>query len=163
MKKKTKLLILMSMITLVMQAQEEVFTSNIQTSDAQTISMGLNTGESSIEKIEEPAALPITDHTNTDFEMAATDIEIITLQEKKDLSFSLTTSATSEDESVILSIDEFDGLNYTLTDLDGRILEANSIVSVETPMEFTFLIPSDYFIEVSSNEEILMKFKVVKK
>ena len=156
MKKKTKLLFLLSMITVVIQAQETILTSGVQNSDVQTVTAAFNMKESSLEKIEELPATPIN-------EKASTDIEIITLQKKEDLNFSLTASAISEDESVVLSIDEFDGLNYKLFDLDGRILDAKQIVSFETSVELIYLIPSDYFLEVSSDEEMLKKFKVVKK
>jgi len=156
MKKKTKLLFLLSMITLVIQAQENVFTSDVQNSDAQAVSAAFNMKESSFEKIEDVTATPIN-------EKAIPNIEIETLQKKEDLNFSLTASAISEEESVLLSIDEFDGLKYKLLDLDGRILDAKQIVSFETSVELIYLIPSDYFLEVSSDEEMLKKFKLVKK
>ena len=156
MKKKTKLLILLSMITLVIQAQEEAVTSDRQNSDAQIVSAKLNLEKSSFEKIEEPVTTAINNVDNT-------GIKIETLMKNEDLDFSLIASAISEEESVILSIDKFDGLNYKLLDLDGRILDAKQIVSYETPIELIYLIPSDYFIEVSSDEELLKKFKVSKK
>lgn len=68
-----------------------------------------------------------------------------------------------EEKGFILNIDEFDGLGYRLTDLDGRILEANPIVSVETTIEIVYLISSVYFIEVSSDKEALKTFKIIKK
>lgn len=155
MKKKTKLLILLSMITLVIQAQEDAATSDLKKSDAHIVSAQLNLEKSSLEKIEEPVTTSVK---NMD-----TGIEIETLMKNEDLDFSLIASAISEEESVILSIDKFDGLNYKLLDLDGRILDAKQIVSYETPIELIYLIPSDYFIEVSSDEALLKKFKVIKK
>ena len=156
MKKKTRLLILLSMITLVIQAQEDAVTSDMKNSDVQIVSAQLNLKKSSLEKIEEPVTTPIKNVDNT-------GIKIETLVKNENLDFSLIASAISEEESVILSIDQFDGLNYKLLDLDGRILDAKQIVSYETPIEFVYLIPSDYFIEVSSDVELLKKFKVIKK
>ena len=156
MKKKTKLLILLWMITSVIQAQENAFTSDMQNSDAQIVSAQLSMDESSFEKIEEPVTTPVTNLNNT-------GIKIETLIKNENLDFSLIASAIEEEESVVLSIDKFDGLNYKLLDLDGHILDAKQIVSYETPIEFVYLIPSDYFIEVSSDAELLKKFKVIKK
>lgn len=156
MKKKTKLLILLSMIAMATQAQENVFVSDDRNTEVQTASAALNMTDQSIE-ISEDVIARSNDQRNFP------EIEIETIQKKEDLNFSLTASAISEEESVLLSIDEFDGLKYTLLDLDGRILDAKQIVSFETSVEFVYLIPSDYFLEVSSEEEMLKRFKVVKK
>jgi len=144
------------MTTLVLQAQDKKLTSEIKDSDKEEVAMALNLEITSEINNEEAGALPFIESTSA-------KIIVETLQKKENLDFVLTASAIPEAESVLLSIDQFDGLSYKLYDLDGNILEARQIVSFETPVELIYLIPSDYFIEVSSDEELLKKFKIIKK
>lgn len=156
MKLKVKLLIVLGMISLTLNAQEEVLIKSIQGSEHQLMSSQIEFKDVEFEQAEDKSATEMTESNNSVFQISA-------IHKKEGLKLEMDAIPLEDEESIMLSIDEFDGLNYTLSDLDGRILEANPIVSVETPVEFVYLIPSDYFIEVSTETEVLKKFKVIKK
>lgn len=145
------------MTTMVIYAQDiVVLSSGTAGINNESGPIALNLDLSEVVEFESPSSSSTPESANT-------GLQIETIQKKEDLSFALTASSEPAEESIILSIDEFDGLSYKLSDLDGRILEAKQIVSVETFVEFIYLIPSDYFIEVSSEEGSLKTFKVIKK
>lgn len=156
MKKKTTLLLCLCMLIIALHAQDKIPDSGINGSENNTVSIALNSDDSKREKVHDAKLLPVEKST-------ASNLEIYTVGRKENMDLSMKASALGTEEIVVLDIVEFDGLNYKLTDLDGRILEAKQIVSVETPVEFIYLIPSDYFIEVSSETELLQKFRIVKK
>ncbi len=156
MKKKTKLLLFLCAITGIIYAQDEVFISDSTGIDDNAIAIAFNNEGTAIEKTDNASSSSIV-------EPHSYGLELVTIQDKEGLNFALSAWLEPTEESIILNIDEFDGLGYRLTDLDGRILEANPIVSVETTIEIVYLISSVYFIEVSSDKEALKTFKIIKK
>jgi hypothetical protein len=156
MKKKTTLWLCLCLIMYTLHAQDKVPGSDINDSDNGSVSIALNSDGSPKEKIHDIKPLPPEKSTTS-------GLEIFTIEKKENMDFVLNASSAGNEEFVVLDIVEFDGLSYKLTDLDGRILEAKQIVSVETPVEFIYLIPSEYFIEVSSETELLQKFRIIKK
>jgi hypothetical protein len=65
-------------------------------------------------------------------------------------------------EYVILKTDHFQGLSYTLCDLNGKIISRGGIFSTETEIDFNILEPSTYLLRVDRNETLIRTFKIQK-
>ncbi|MGD2035340.1 MAG: hypothetical protein PVF73_09815, partial [Bacteroidales bacterium] len=115
MKKTITLLLFLCMITWVIHAQKNVPVTGIQEDQNTPDPIALNLEEKVTEGIENPSA-PFTDET------MEPSIVISTVHKTDDMNLVLSASSNTLEERVILNIDEFDGLNYKLTDMDGRIL-----------------------------------------
>ena len=156
MRVKFNLLFFLCMLTIGMLAQDDVHITDEISTETETESMALNLDNTEFENTE-------NSHTSLYSDLNIPDLVVSIIQAKQDLSFAVTASSNQDEENILLVIDEFDGLNYKLTDLDGRILDAMQIVSVETPIEFVHFIPSEYYIEIFSDDELLKTFKVIKR
>jgi hypothetical protein len=67
-------------------------------------------------------------------------------------------------QNVTLLIKEYDltNLNYTLFDIQGRVISNGKVTQNETQIEMTFLQSAQYFLKVSENNKHLKTFKIIK-
>lgn len=63
-----------------------------------------------------------------------------------------------------LSVQEFDltNLQYTLVDLQGKVIVNAKVLQNITPIDLSFLAAANYFLQVTQNNQNLKTFKIIK-
>ncbi|WP_309641030.1 T9SS type A sorting domain-containing protein [Flavobacterium sp.] len=67
-------------------------------------------------------------------------------------------------ESVlVLSVQNFKGLSYEITDVNGRSIQKDTITNVDTSITFESFTSGIYFLAVKNNNQSIKNFKIIKK
>jgi hypothetical protein len=89
-------------------------------------------------------------------------IDVGTRLTAPELTFEINIFPNPADNYLILETDCFEGLNFILYDLDGKMLEKRDILANQTEICTSGLKPSTYFLHVLDNELVLKIFKIIK-
>ncbi|MBP6183141.1 T9SS type A sorting domain-containing protein [Flavobacterium sp.] len=87
---------------------------------------------------------------------------ITAIDELKNTTISIQPNPTSD--FVIIKLDDQNLINaqYTLTDINGKVIQQNKIENKQTSVSFQDLANTTYFIQVSTNNQKAKTFKIIK-
>ena len=87
---------------------------------------------------------------------------ITAIDELKNLSVSIQPNPTSDFAIIKLDDQNLSNAQYTLTDINGKVIQQNKIVNTQTSVSFQDLANATYFIQVITNNQKAKTFKVIK-
>jgi len=87
---------------------------------------------------------------------------ITAIDELKNLSVSIQPNPTSDIAIIKLDDQNLSNAQYTLTDINGKVIQQNKIENIQTSVSFQDLANATYFIQVTTNNQKAKTFKVIK-
>jgi len=87
---------------------------------------------------------------------------ITAIDELKNLSVSIQPNPTSDFAIIKLDDQNLSNAQYTLTDINGKVIQQNKIENIQTSVSFQDLANATYFIQVITNNQKAKTFKVIK-
>lgn len=78
------------------------------------------------------------------------------------LHFDLTAYPNPTQDYVILETDHFEGLNYQLCNLEGKLINQNTLTTNQTEIDFSSLEPSLFFLRIYEGTKVIQTFKIIK-
>jgi hypothetical protein len=93
------------------------------------------------------------------------EISIITgIRKAKDISLNFSAYPNPTTDFLILKIEnyKYTDLTYSLYDLGGKLIENRKIISDETQVEMSRLIPAVYFLKLINDSKEVKTFKIIK-
>ena len=93
------------------------------------------------------------------------EISVVTgIEEALGISLEIMVYPNPTTEFITLKIENHEVLNlrYQLYDINGSLLQDNKIVSNETSIVMSSLVPATYFLKVTDNKKIVKTFKIIK-
>lgn len=89
---------------------------------------------------------------------------VIAIEKAKGIMLSVSAYPNPATDYLTLRIDEFDitNLSYQLYDINGKLLQHEKIISNQTIIVMSNLLPSSYFVKVSQGKKVVKTFKIVK-
>ena len=89
---------------------------------------------------------------------------ITTIEQSSELKFDVLAYPNPTSDFVNLKIQDskVDNLQYTLTDINGKVLQINNFSSSNQQIDFSKFAIGSYFILVSQNKHLIKSFKIVK-
>lgn len=93
------------------------------------------------------------------------EISVVTsIEEAEGIMLSITAYPNPTNDYLTLRIDEFDisNLLYELYDMNGKILQIETIVSIQTIIVMSNFVPANYFLKVIQGNKEVKTFKIIK-
>jgi hypothetical protein len=91
--------------------------------------------------------------------------EVSGLEEANDINLSVSVYPNPTTDYLTLRIDEFEisNLSFQLYDISGRLLQSEKIISNQTSIVMSNLVPATYFVKVIQGCKEVKTFKIIKK
>ena len=96
----------------------------------------------------------------------AYEISVVTeIEEATGINLSVKAYPNPTANYLTLSVEEFDisNLSYQLYDMQGKLLQKETITSNQTSIDMNNLVPASYFVKVTQNNTEVKTFKIIKK
>jgi len=87
---------------------------------------------------------------------------ITAIEDLKNTSVSIQPNPTSDFAIIKLDDQNISNAQYTLTDINGKVIQQNKIENIQTSVSFQDLANATYFIQVITNNQKAKTFKVIK-
>jgi len=87
---------------------------------------------------------------------------ITAIEDLKNLNVSIQPNPTSDFAIIKLDDQNISNAQYTLTDINGKVIQQNKIENIQTSVSFQDLANATYFIQVITNNQKAKTFKVIK-
>ena len=87
---------------------------------------------------------------------------ITAIDELKNTTISIQPNPTSDFAIIKLDDQNLFNAQYTLTDINGKVIQQNKIENKQTSVSFQDLANATYFIQVSTNNQKAKTFKIIK-
>jgi hypothetical protein len=87
---------------------------------------------------------------------------ITAIDDLKNTTVSIQPNPTSDFAIINLDDKYFSNAQYTLTDINGKVIQQNKIENMQTSVSFQDLANATYFIQVTTNNQKTKTFKVIK-
>ena len=87
---------------------------------------------------------------------------ITAIDDLKGMSVSIQPNPTSDFAIINLDDQNISKAQYTLTDLNGKVIQQNKIVNKQTSVSFQELANATYFVQVLTNNQKAKTFKIIK-
>lgn len=87
---------------------------------------------------------------------------ITAIEDLKNLNVTIQPNPTSDFAIIKLDDHNLSNAQYTLTDINGKIIQQNKIENQQTSISFQHLANATYFIQVITNNQKTKTFKVIK-
>ncbi len=98
----------------------------------------------------------------------AYEISVVTgLEEVNGIKLNITASPNPTTDFITLIVDasttlSIQSMSYQLSDISGKLLENKKLTNNETSIDMKNLVPSIYFLKVTSNNKEVITFKIIK-
>jgi len=87
---------------------------------------------------------------------------ITAIEDLKNLNVSIQPNPTSDFAIIKLDDQNISNAQYTLTDINGKVIQQNKIENIQTSVSFQDLANATYFIQVITNNQKAKTFNVIK-
>ena len=90
---------------------------------------------------------------------------VVTLVEdlRADIQMSVYPNPTTDFVSLKVESSKIEGMQYTITDFSGRVLQTENFAEVIEQINFSNYAAGTYFISVVENNQLIKSFKIIKK
>jgi len=92
------------------------------------------------------------------------EIQVVTGIDISDIQLDISAYPNPVNDFLILKIENYklDNLAYNIYDLQGRMVENKNIVTNETSIAMSQLVPATYFVRIMEKEKTIKYFKIIK-